>query len=91
MFSWYTHYSTRGATVPAVATIHVPVIYPVFGYSLLSSLIVTCTMEEGKEPVNLFGERLGFSSLGACVCVERIEFLGRERERERMVPMNSGN
>lgn len=39
-------------------------------------------MEEGKEPVNLFGERLGFSSLGACVCVERIEFLGRERERE---------
>lgn len=62
---WQAHYSARGATVTAVATIHRRVIYPVFGYPLLLSLLpaaYTGTVEAGKGAGhNLFGERSGFA------------------------------
>ena len=51
---WQAHYSARGATVTAVATIHRRVIYPVFGYPLLLSLLpaaYTGAVEAGKGPV----------------------------------------
>lgn len=61
---WQAHYSARGATVTAVATIHRRVIYPVFGYPLLLVLLPAAYTRSGSwkgAGRNLFGERSGFA------------------------------